>query len=519
MLQLFENKKVITRENTYVNGRTYFVYDYSFVDTHDNKFVLELGIDITERKRVEDQLKNTSIQLEEIIEFLPDATFIIDKNKKVITWNRAIEEMTGVPKEDILGKSHDYVAVPFYGERRPFIADLVFEDNLDIKSKYSLIKKKGNSLYAEAFTPALYDNKGAFIWAIASPLLDHEGNVIGVIEAVRDITERVKAEESLRESREKYKKLADSLPEIVFETDEKGNLLFVNKNTFNITGYTEEDLKKGVNAIEFVIPEEREKVREKIQKILRGEKTTAGEYTALRKNGSTFPMIIHSNVVMMDEKPIGIRGIIFDVTEKKKAEEQIKESERTLKTILAAAPAGIKLVINRQIVWCNNRILEITGYPFEELKDRDLRFLYDNDEDYNKVGKILYEKWTNESYREVETRWKQKNGNLIDCHIRSSPLDLNDYSKGMIEVVTNITGSKKAQRQLEENMEYFAHLIDNIRNPLAIISGYLQVDGENQEIRDRIKKQIERIEDVLRQLDEGWMDTDDTRKFLKKHLD
>jgi PAS domain S-box-containing protein len=146
--------------------------------------------DITEIKKYEKEL-------EDIIEFLPDATLIIDRNKKITAWNKAIEEMTKVPKEEIIGKDHTYAGVPFYGYPRPHLADLLFENNPEIKSKYDFVKQEGRSLYVEVFAPALYGNKGAYIWAAASPLVDQNGRVNGAIESFRDVTEQKKSKEKI----------------------------------------------------------------------------------------------------------------------------------------------------------------------------------------------------------------------------------------------------------------------------------------------------------------------------------
>lgn len=491
----------------------------SLLDPNDSsKGYITSVMDITKRKQAEEELSATNKQLKDTIEFLPDATFIVDKDKKILAWNRSIEEMTGIPKEEIIGKDHKYAAVPFYGKRRAHLLDLLFEKNAEIESKYNFVKKRGNSLYVEVFTPTLYNNRGAYIWAIASPLLDQKGNVVGAIEAIRDITEQKRAEDLLKESEEKYRELANSLPEIIFETDEKGNLTFVNRNAFSITGYTAEDFEKGLNALQLLIPEERDLGRDNIRKIFAGAKSSGFEYTALRKDGGTFPIIIHSSAIKHNNKPIGLRGIIFDISERKKAERRIMESEKTLRSILTAAPVGIKLVQDRQIIWCNNSMIEMTGYSLEELTNKNLRFLYPNDEEYDKVGHALYDKWSNEEYREIETTWKKNSGELINCHIRISPLDPTDFNKGMIEIITDITESKKALKQLDENLEYFAHLIDHIRNPLTIICGFAQVEVKNEVTKRRFLKQVDAIEEIIKQLDQGWMDTEDTRKFLKKYM-
>ncbi|KYC53233.1 MAG: hypothetical protein AMQ22_00344 [Candidatus Methanofastidiosum methylothiophilum] len=86
--------------------------------------------------------------------------------------------------------------------------------------------------------------------------------------------------------------------------------------------------------------------------------------------------------------------------------------------------------------------------------------------------------------------------------------------RGIAKDITSL----KSQKQLDDNLEYFAHLVDHIRNPLAILSGFVQVQVENPETVERVQRQIDRIEEVIKQLDQGWMDTEDTRRFLKRYM-
>ena len=162
--------------------------------------------DIEERKRAEDKLRAAHQQLFDIIEFLPDATFVIDKDKKVIAWNRAIEEMTGIAKNDIVGKGDFAYALPFYGVPRPILIDLVGMDLQDIKQRYEFIEEKGDTLIGGSYVPSLKNGEGTFLWATASPLYDGDGKLMGAIESIRDITEHKRMEENL-----KYSSQHDSL--------------------------------------------------------------------------------------------------------------------------------------------------------------------------------------------------------------------------------------------------------------------------------------------------------------------
>ncbi len=157
--------------------------------------------DITSRKKVEEELQAARQQYMDIIEFLPDATFVIDRESKVIAWNRAIEEMTGLPKQDILGRGRFAYSVPFYGKLRPVLIDKVLQPDIDTGIYYDLLVRKADALYTEVFTPELYEGKGAYVWANASPLFDAKGNLIGAIQSIRDVTDRKKMEEELLRAR------------------------------------------------------------------------------------------------------------------------------------------------------------------------------------------------------------------------------------------------------------------------------------------------------------------------------
>ena len=111
----------------------------------------------------------------DIIDFLPDATFEIDNDKKVIAWNRAMEEMTGVSKKEMLGQGDYAYTIPFYGERRRQLLDLLDEDGKELASMYENVRKVGNVLYSETYVPYIYGGKGAHVFAAGAPLFDIHG--------------------------------------------------------------------------------------------------------------------------------------------------------------------------------------------------------------------------------------------------------------------------------------------------------------------------------------------------------
>jgi PAS domain S-box-containing protein len=166
-------------------------------------------------------IKESERRLTDIINFLPDATLVIDREGKVISWNKAIEEMTGVAAKDMLGKGDHEYSIPFYGERRPILIDLVFEENEEIKKKYPFIQRNGNKFISEIYIQRLFGGKGAYVWFIVSPLNDTKGTVIGAIESIRDITER----KAIDQIQDQYNAEATRFAEDIKRANDKLNLL------------------------------------------------------------------------------------------------------------------------------------------------------------------------------------------------------------------------------------------------------------------------------------------------------
>jgi len=151
-----------------------------------------------------------------------------------------------------------------------------------------------------------------------------------VLLMVRDITKRKQAEEAVRESEQKFRELADLLPQTIFELDMLGNFTFANRQAFESSSYTPEDIARGLNALQLFIPEDRDRVGENMKRRLSGEEFGATEYTELRKDGSTFPVLVYSVPVIREDKSVGLRGIIIDITERKQAEEAVQKHAHDL---------------------------------------------------------------------------------------------------------------------------------------------------------------------------------------------
>ncbi len=169
------------------------------------KISRDITTETTTQKLMEQKLRMDYQLFQNIIEFLPDATLVINNKQQVIAWNRAIEIMTGISKENIIGKGNYLYASPFYGMPRPMLIDFAFL-NGEAAEIYKSIERKGLTVYHETYVPSVFKGKGAYLWGTASPLYDDKGNLIGAIESIRDMTDHKNTEEQL-----KYLSLYDSL--------------------------------------------------------------------------------------------------------------------------------------------------------------------------------------------------------------------------------------------------------------------------------------------------------------------
>jgi two-component system, cell cycle sensor histidine kinase and response regulator CckA len=156
--------------------------------------MVRLQDEIIQHKRAQQALRESEQLLCNIIDFLPDATLVIDKQGKVIAWNKAIEEMTGVKAQDMMGKGNYEYSLPFYGERRPILIDLVLNPLKEVeREKYDKVQRKDLALSAVAHFPD-FRGRETYLFGKAGILLDSQGEIIGAVESIRDITDLRRAE-------------------------------------------------------------------------------------------------------------------------------------------------------------------------------------------------------------------------------------------------------------------------------------------------------------------------------------
>jgi PAS domain S-box-containing protein len=292
--------------------------------------------DITLQKQRDDAKQESESKLAAIIEFLPDATFVIDLQGKVIAWNRAMEEMTGIDKMDMIGQGDHAYAIPFYGERRRQLLDLLDKDDKEIASNYQYVQRKGNTLYAEIFTPALFGGRGAHVWATGAPIFDAKGKRLGAIESIRDITESKRAKEELQKSKDYLEKIINSIGDPIFVKNRQHQFVLVNDAFCALSGRSCDDLL-GKMDYDFFPSEQVAVFLEKDERVFETGKENVNEETITDSQGIDRTIITKKTLYTDNSASKFIVGIIRDITERKWAEEELQKTNQQLKTAIAKA--------------------------------------------------------------------------------------------------------------------------------------------------------------------------------------
>ena len=268
-------------------------------------------------------------RLEQIIELLPDAMLVINLRGEVVFWNKAIEDMTGVPKSQMIGKGNYEYAIPFYGERRPILIDIALNEDKEqeLMDKYDFSGREEGTLSGEVYVPKTYGGRGAYLWGYASKLYDREGNLYGAVQSIRDISDRKAAEEGLRLAEERFSKAFRSSPTpLVISTMKDGIFMDVNDAFLKSTGYQREELI-GVSVQETNIWPSLE-IRQQLVEDLRAGKVIKDVV------GNVFTKDMQERLVQMSMEWIEINGedclviLFLDITEKKQMEKDIARLDR-----------------------------------------------------------------------------------------------------------------------------------------------------------------------------------------------
>ncbi|MBN1574650.1 MAG: PAS domain S-box protein [Deltaproteobacteria bacterium] len=434
--------------------------------------------DISKRILAEEALKRSEEKYRDIIENAVDVIFTIDLKGAFLQVNDSFLRESGYRRDEIIGKNSLTTTHP---------------DDYSILREALKESLKGNSFEAEI---RAIDKKGDYKWfsTITRPVKDRGGSVVSINIVARNINDRVLTERALIESEDKYRTLVDSAKEAILVLQD--NLVkFSNPKTVEISGYSEEELAS-IPLEKFIHPEDLEEVLSRYFKEINGEDFLKPNlYRLLRKDGSIRWVEGTGISITWDGKPASLT-FLSDVTEKKKAEEALVESEEKYRILVEQANDGIIIVQEKKIKYVNRRVCEIGGYDANEIIDTDF-FDFVHPDEADKVSanyrNRISGKYVPSTY---ESAAKHKNGRRVDVEFNASMI-MYRGEPAILIIIRDITERKAAEEALKESEERYRNLFQSSRDTIYLST----IGGRFEDINQAGEKLFGYARDELLNMD------------------
>ncbi len=392
------------------DGRSIDVEFVSNVYQVDSKKTIQCNVrDITERKRAEEALKSERL-FSSLVQHSAIATFVVDPEHKVLNWNKACEELTGVRAEEVIGTSNHWQV--FYAKPRLCLADVIIDNETEILDELYEIHAKSklipNGLHAEGWYPDL-GGKDKYILFDAAPIYGINGKLIAAIETLQDITERKLAEEELRKTRNYLENLIDYANAPIIVWDPSFSITRFNHAFEQLTGLKADEVL-GEPLIILFPESSREESMAYIKRTLSGEHWEVVEIPILSKDGSVRTVLWNSaNIQDKGGKIIATIAQGTDITERKRSEKALLESEERYRAFFKTSRDCIYITsVDGRWIDLNDAAVQFFGYDSrEDLLKVEINDLYANPEERTRHLQVINEKrvYTGVSGHPAERGW------------------------------------------------------------------------------------------------------------------
>ncbi len=405
--------------------------------------------DITEKREIEKALQESELKYKTLVENSLEGITIIRDNRilfandtfcKMLGYTR--EELYNMPSVNTLHRD-DHEKAMKISERRKN------KDASTIHEVFKMVTKSGEIKECET----------------SSTFIEFDGQWASFFTS-RDITESRKMQEALKRSEQKYRELSEMLPQTVYELDTSGNIIYFNQTGYKQFGLDDSDL--GTSAFRFISPEQHEQLKRNIKKTLEEKKATSGnKYTAVRKNGETFPAMTFTAPIIYLGEVAGIRGIILDMTDNVAMENALLESEEKYRTLVENSQDGIIIAQDGKFKFANSAMCQMLGYTLDEYYNMDGADILPEKE-RDRILKIHSDRMKGIiKSMNYSLQLLTKNGDIIDVEVHSSTVEYEGKPAAFM-TLHDITESKKMQLALLESEEKYRTLIDKALDGIII---------------------------------------------------
>ncbi|MHA2495967.1 MAG: PAS domain S-box protein [Candidatus Hodarchaeales archaeon] len=427
--------------------------------------------DISERKQTEHALREMMERYRTILESIDDGYYEVDLAGDLIFFNDSFSQILGYPKDELLGMN--------------------YRDYMDSETA-DMIYQVTNSVFrteqpARTFDLTFIRKDGGrpFVESSISLIIDSDGEKTGFRGILRDVTERKSAEQALRETEEKYRLIHENIDDGYYEVDLRGTFTFTNDAMSRILGYPQEELI-GLNYQEYTDEQTAQLVYQYFNETYRtGKPIKDFNYEIITKDG--IKKTIETSVALIaDSSGIssGFRGIISDISEKKRAQDALRESEQKYRELVEELHEGVLAEDSKgYITFANPRISSMLGYAEEELIGQHWTVIVPAEE-----AKRVMEEHANRTYglsSTFESALLSKNEKIIPVLVSSKPLFTQSWDfRGTLSVYTDLSERKRVEQELARADKLAslgrisAGVAHELNNPLAFISMNTEVLGK-----------------------------------------
>lgn len=486
------------------NGVGVFEYDVTMADDKMcfyecrlscyGEEIIAIVRDVTDKVNVEYALIESENKYRHIFENVQDVFYRANDKGIIIDISPSIEKYSGYKREEILGISTDI----FYQnpqDREKFLNEVINKGQVT-DYELSLKTKSGKLIHTSVNAHILYNTSG---------------KQVGIEGSLRDISERKKFEETLKESEERYRILIETMHDGVVQVDNDDIIQFVNNSMCEMLGYKYHELVGKVGVDTFIFKDDREIVREKNRLRLTGLSDNY-EVRGVKKTGEIIWLSI-SGTPIGDKagKVIGSVGFLSDITERKRAEDEVHKISQAIKQ----SPVTIVITdVNGDIEYVNPKFVEVTGYKPEEVIGRNPRILKSGErpkEFYKDLWEIITsgKDWIGEFHN------KKKNGELYWENASISPVKNSegvithflavkeDVTEKKLKEIELINAKKKAEESERLKSSFLANMSHELRTPMVGILGFAELmkdmsdNSELQDFSDNILRSGKRLLETL----------------------
>jgi PAS domain S-box-containing protein len=403
----------------------------------------------------------------------------MDSSLRIIYANEPFLNLVGSDNNSLIGKNIEYTPVSM-------VFDELFEGFIE-NIKDGVAGKEWSGEF-------VLSTKDIHLFCRIVPTVFDDGRK-GVSVILEDITEQKVSEAALFASEKRFQSLVEMLPQSIWECDDRGNVTFVNQRTFEMYGYEYEDVEKGMTIWQTIHPDDRERV---LGDFIRASKEEPSEFPefhefmSIRKDGSTFPLITYHVPIVHENKVTGMRGIGIDISDRKRAEDALRESEEKYRTLVNRANDAICVLQDGVIKMFNPRLPEFWGGSAEEIMGRPFTDFVHPDALSDLISNYR-RRVSGESFPSIyETTMMRKDGTRSFVEINAGVIEYEGRPADLV-IVRDINDRKMAQDALSRSEALYRTLSEASNDLIFVVGRNDRVEYVNSYAASMVNKSINQI--------------------------